>query len=81
MGALQGKGGDQVVGETQFFWRITEDLMVAIKKQMHWPWTQDLKDIFIGMLKCASDQTQNSRRGERLEVAQWEGSSDKMSSF
>lgn len=46
--------------------------MVAIKKQMHWPWTKDLKDIFIGMLICASDQTQNSRQEQCVEVAQWE---------
>lgn len=52
-----------------FFWRITEDLMVAIKKQMHWPWMQDLKDIFNRMLICASDQTQNSN-GKCLKVAQ-----------
>ncbi len=31
--------------------------MVAIKEQMHWPWTQDLKDIFMGLLvSSARDQ-------------------------
>lgn len=27
------------------FWHVGEYLMVAIKEQMHWPWTPSLKDV------------------------------------
>lgn len=56
-GGMARKRGASGWGETAFFWHIREDLMVAIKEQMHWPWTQDLKDIFMGLLVSARDQT------------------------
>lgn len=58
-GGMARKRGASGWGETAFFWHIREDLIVAIKEQMHWPWTQDLKDIFMGLLVSARDQTKS----------------------
>ncbi len=47
---------------------------------MHWPWTQDLKDIFMVLLvSSARDQTQKSEQW--LKVAQREGLSDLSAHF
>lgn len=80
-GGTARKRGASGWGETAFFWHIREDLMVAIKEQMHWPWMQDLKDIFMGLLVYARNQTKSP---DGNSVSKWpngRGLSDLLARF